>query len=32
MYECNLELWDAVKNKNIESAFEILKKIPPLRI
>ncbi|CAI8763442.1 hypothetical protein PST407_00517 [Pseudomonas syringae pv. tomato] len=28
MYECNLELWDAVKNKNIESAFEILKKNP----
>lgn len=28
MCECNLELLDAVKNKNIESAFEILKKNP----
>lgn len=28
MYECNVELLDAVKNKNIESAFEVLKKNP----
>lgn len=26
MRECDLELLDAVKNKNTESAFEILKK------
>jgi len=26
MPDCNFELMDAVKNRNIESAFEVLKK------